>query len=95
MLRELGCRWGGWAGFWRWGTAGEKAGRELGSTYMGACILIKLALPDKLTRLTVPESSLTMGDMLLDYIFPRYREKAVGQKYLDVVFRTVLPQTLY
>ena len=68
----------------------------MGSTYMGACILIKLALPDKLTRLTVPESSsTTMGDMLLDYIFPRYREKAVGQKYLDVVFRTVLPQTLY
>ena len=62
---------------------------------MGACTLIKLALPDKLTRLTVPESSsTTMGDMLLDYIFPRYSSsigrKLLGQKYLDVVFRTVL-----
>ena len=35
-----------------------------------------------------------MGDMLLDYIFPRYSSsigrKLLGQKYLDVVFRTVL-----
>ena len=46
---------------------------------MGACILIEPALRDKRTRLTVPESSVSMDAMILNYIPEVKKEKALGR----------------
>ena len=48
---------------------------------MGACILIEPALRDKRTRLTVPESSVSMDAMILNYIPEVKKEKVFVRKH--------------